>query len=134
MSTCTLFTPGTQLTLTLCLNEDSILLGVTVLEALRHPLQVQMLINEERQMLLLQACTVNDREAIVIPSMTLEYFVMSGRALLKRIRKLTGWMDDRPRVVLGRYLPTYNAIEFDLRSAQLLPLQMSLDYCPRHPS
>ena len=67
MSAYTSFTPGTQLTLTLCLDEDSILLGEPVLEALGHPRQVQMLINEERQMLLLQACTVNDREAIVIP-------------------------------------------------------------------
>jgi len=134
MSAYTSFTPSTQLTLTLCLDEDSILLGEPVLEALGHPRQVQMLINEERQMLLLQACTVNDREAIVIPPMTLEHFEMSGHALLKRIRKLTGWTDDRPRVVFGSYLPTHSAIVFDLHSAQLSPLQMPLDGCPRNPN
>ena len=134
MSAYTSFTPGTQLTLTLCLDEDSILLGEPVLEALGHPRQVQMLINEERQMLLLQACTVNDREAIVIPPMTLEHFEMSGHALLKRIRKLTGWTDDRPRVVFGSYLPTHCAVVFDLRTAQLSPLQMPLDGSAPNPS
>ena len=133
MSAYTSFTPDTQLTLTLCLDEDSILLGEAVLEALGHPRQVQMLINEERQMLLLQACTVNDREAIVIPPMILEHFEMSGHALLKRIRKLTGWTDSRPRVVFGSYLPTHSALVCDLHSAQLSPLQLPLDGRPRNP-
>lgn len=48
------------LTLTLCLEEDSILLNQAVLDTLQHPRQVQMLINEERQMLLVQACTIDD--------------------------------------------------------------------------
>ena len=134
MSNYTSYAPGAPLTLTLCLAEDSILLSDEILEALGHPRQVQMLINEERQMLLLQACTVNDREAIVIPPMTLEHFEMSGHALLKRIRKLTGWTDSRPRVVFGSYLPTHSAIVFDLHSAQLSPLQMPLDGSPRNPS
>lgn len=56
------------LTLTLCLEEDSILLNQAVLDTLQHPRQVQMLINEERQMLLVQACTIDDREAIVVPT------------------------------------------------------------------
>lgn len=77
MSNYTSYAPGAPLTLTLCLAEDSILLSDAILEALGHPCQVQMLINEERQMLLLQACTVNDREAIVIPPLTMEHFEMS---------------------------------------------------------
>ena len=88
---------------------------------------MQMLINEERKMLLLQACTVDDREAIVIPPMTLEHFEMSGHSLLRRIRRLTGWSDDRPRVVFGHYLPSHCAIVFDLHTAQLSPLQLPLD-------
>lgn len=134
MSVYTPSTPDTQLMLTLCLDEDSILLGESVLEALGHPRQVQMLINEERGMLLLQACTVDDREAIVIPPMTLEHFEMSGHALLRRIRRLTGWADDRPRVVFGSYLPTHCAIVFDLSTAQLSPLQMPLDGSMSNPS
>ena len=46
------------LTLTLCLEEDSILLNQAVLDTLQHPRQVQMLINEERQMLLVQALSL----------------------------------------------------------------------------
>ncbi len=119
--------PGALLALTLCLEEDSILIGEPVLEALGHPRQVQLLINEEQQMLLLQACTVNDREAIVIPPMTLEHFEMSGHALLRRIRRLTGWTDNSPRVVSGRFIPAHCAIVFDLRTARPSPVRMPPD-------
>ncbi len=105
------------LTLTLCLEEGSILFNKAVLDTLEHPKQVQMLINEERQMLLVQACTVDDREAIVIPAMT-SVFEMSGHSLLKRIRRLTGWTDDEPRTVFGTYIPSHNAIIFDLMTAK----------------
>ena len=121
------YTPGTPLTLTLCLEEDSILLNEAVLEALGHPRQVQMLINDWQQMLLIQACTVNDREAIVIPPLPMEHFEMSGHSLLRRIRRLTGWTDNRPRVVYGSFIPTHCAIVFDLHSAQLSTLQIPLD-------
>ena len=95
------------LTLTLCLEEDSILLNQAVLDTLQHPRQVQMLINEERQMLLVQACTIDDREAIVVPTTPMSQFEMSGH-----------WMDARPWVVYGTYIESHNAIVFDLNSAQ----------------
>ncbi len=121
------YVPGEPLMLTLCLEEDSILVSRAILETLQHPKQVQMLINEERQMLLLQACTVDDREAVVIPPDIMMQFEMSGHALLKRIRRLTGWNDDRPRVIYGNFIPSHNAIVFDLHTAQLAKLQIPLD-------
>ena len=127
MSEYNVFPPDPSLTLTLCLAEDSILLNQTVLEALGHPRQVQMLINEEQRTLLVLPCTVNDREAIVIPPLTMEHFEMSGHSLLRRIRRLTGWMDDRPRIVNGSFLPAHCAILFDLRTARLSPLGLPLD-------
>ena len=114
------------LMLTLCLEEDSILVSRAILEALNHPRQVQMLINEERQMLLLQACTVDDREAVVIPPVLMQQFEMSGHSLLKRIRRLTGWTDDRPREICGDYLPAHNVIVFDLMTAEPARLQSQL--------
>ena len=107
-----------SLTLTLCLEEGSILLNKAVLDVLGHPKQVQMLINEERQMLLVQACTVEDREAVVIQTAAITQFEMSGHSLLKRIRRLTGWMDERPRMVYGTFIPSHNAIVFDLTTAE----------------
>ena len=121
------YTPASPLTLTLCLAEDSILLNEAVLEALGHPRQVQMLINDDQQMLLIQACTVDDREAIVIPPLTMEHFEMSGHSLLRRIRKLTGWMDNQPRVVFGNFIPSHCAIVFDLHTARPSPVQIPLD-------
>ena len=78
-------------------------------------------------MLLLQACTVDDREAVVIPPDIMMQFEMSGHALLKRIRRLTGWNDDKPRVIYGNFIPSHNAIVFDLHTAQLAKLQIPLD-------
>lgn len=121
------YTGSEPLILTLCLEEDSILVSKAILEALEHPRQVQMLINEDRKMLLLQACTVDDREAVVIPPVPMQQFEMSGHSLLRRIRRLTGWTDERPRVIYGNYIPSHNAIVFDLRSAQPAQLQIPLD-------
>ncbi len=134
MSDYSSYTPGAPLSLTLCLAEDSILLSEVVLEALGHPRQVQMLINDEQLMLLLQACTVDDREAIVIPPLTMEHFEMNGHALLRRIRRLTGWTDNLPRVVYGNFIPTHCAVVFDLRSAELSPVRMPLDGSMGSPS
>ena len=128
------YAPGEPLMLTLCLEEDSILVSRAILETLQHPKQVQMLINEERQMLLLQACTVDDREAVVIPPDIMMQFEMSGHALLKRIRRLTGWNDDKPRVIYGNFIPSHNAIVFDLHTAQLAKLQIPLDRPSGKPS
>ena len=134
MSEYTAYAPGAPLALTLCLEEDSILLSEAILEALGHPRQVQMLINDDQLMLLLQACTVDDREAIVIPPMTLEHFEMSGHALLRRIRRLTGWTDNLPRVVYGNYIPSHCAIVFDLRTAEPSPVRLPLDGSMGNPS
>ena len=125
---------GEPLMLTLCLDEGSILVSKAILETLNHPQQVQMLINEERRMLLLQACTVDDREAVVIPTYPMQQFEMSGHALLKRIRRLTGWTDEQPRVVYGNYIGSHHAIVFDLNSAQPAQLRMPLNRAPGRPN
>lgn len=126
-------TMNEPLMLTLCLEEDSILVSKAILETLEHPKQVQMLINEERQMLLLQACTVDDREAVVIPPDTMVQFEMSGHALLRRIRRLTGWTNNQPRVIYGNYIASHQDIVFDLHTAQPAELQMPLDGSLNHP-
>ena len=122
------------LMLTLCLEENSILVSKAILEALDTPKQVQMLINDERRTLLLQACTVNNREAVIIPQSSFGQFEMSGQALLKRIRKLTGWADNLPRVVYGEYVPQHKVIVFDLMLARPVELGMSLDGETTRPS
>lgn len=112
------------LVMTLCPEEESILLNKTVLDQLGQPRQVQLLINEEQGMLLLKACSVEDREAVVIPQIPPDQFEVSGASLLKRIRRLTGWLDNCPRQIQGFSIPEYQAIAFDLRTAvpvQLMP-------------
>ena len=105
------------LVLTLCLEEGSILLNKNVLERLGQPQQVQILINEEQRMLLLKACSVEEREAVVVPSVPREQFEVSGQSLLRRIRRLIGWTDNCPRQILGNAIPEHEAITFDLQQA-----------------
>ena len=105
---------GEPMMLTLCMEEETILVSRAILEALEFPKQIQMLINDERGMLLLKSCTVHDREAVVIPQQPMLQFEVSGASLLRRVRRLTGWADDCPRVVYGNYLPQHRAIVFEL--------------------
>ena len=128
------YSGGEPLTLTLCLEEDSILVSRAILEALEHPKQVQMLINDERRMLLLQACSTEDREAVVVPPLAMQHFEMSGHSLLKRIRKITSWTDSRPRVVCGNYIPMHHAIVFDLCRAEPADFGIPLDGIPEKPN
>ena len=44
-------------------------------------------------------------------------FEIGGRSLLKKIRRITGWVNDEPRICNGEYLPMHQAIRFDLMSA-----------------
>ena len=108
--------------LTLNLMEDSILLNEGVLNALDWPRQVQIMINQEAKMLLLRACTMEDKQAVVIPAEHTDQFEISGRALLKKIRRMVGWEDNYPRICYGEYLPPHQAIRFDLTNATPIDL------------
>ena len=106
--------------LTLNLTEDSILLNEGVLDALDWPRQVQIMINREEKMLLLRACTIDDQQAVVVPEERAVQFEISGRSLLRKIRKMVGWEDNRMRVCTGDYLPAHQAVRFSLADAQVL--------------
>ena len=108
--------------LTLNLMEDSILLNEGVLDALDWPRQVQLMINQDAKMLLLRACTIEDKQAVVIPPDRVEQFEISGRSLVRKIRRLVGWNDDCPRLCYGEYLPTHQAIRFNLMEAEAVDL------------
>ena len=86
---------------------------------------MQLLINPDQHILLLKACSMEDREAVVVPAIPLEQFEVSGSSLLKKIRKITGWTDSRPRQIVGRFIPEYVAITFDLNAA--VPVQIRGD-------
>lgn len=110
--------------LTLNLMEDSILLNGGILDALDWPQQVQIMINKEEKMLLLRACSVEDQQAVVIPSESESVMQceISGRSLLRKLRKLVGWEDDSPRICYGEYLPSHQAIRFNLMAAEPVDL------------
>ena len=124
---------GGRLSLMLDLKEDSLYMGRDVLELLGSPRQIQMMLNKEQKKLLLQACTIDDREAVVVPPQPSLFFQMSGKSLLKKIRKLTGWNDDRPRILYGEKVPGHAAVIFDLKTAELTKFGR-LDSEETHPS
>ena len=105
------------LALTLSLEDDSILVGRDVLEVLGYPKQLQLMFNDTQKKILLQACTIDDKGAVVVPPQPMLYFAVSGHSLLKRIRKITGWQDNDPRTLEGFQVPGRLAIVFDLQTA-----------------
>ena len=107
-----------ELAVVLDLKEDSIYVGQEVLEALGAPRQIQMMINPQQKKILIQACTVEDRDAIVVPPQPMLFFEMSGQSLLKRIKKITSWSDDQSQILYGERVPGYTAIVFDLMTAE----------------
>lgn len=111
--------------ITLNLMEDSILLNKGVLDALEWPKQIQLMINRDEKMLLLRACTIDDLQAVVMPDERLAQFEISGRSLLKKIRRLVGWNDDLPRICYGEYLPAHQAVRFPLTEAQTVYMNLS---------
>lgn len=111
---------SSSIILTLNLVDNSILLNEGILDALDWPRQVQVMINGEKKMLLLRACSIDDEQALVMPSERVSQFEISGRSLIKRIRHMLGWEDDHPRMCYGEYLPAHQAIRFNLQEAQLL--------------
>ena len=104
--------------LTLNLADDTILLNDGVLDALDWPRQVQILINQETKQLVLRACSIEDKQALVMPSERVLQFEISGRSLLRKIRQMVGWDDDCPRLCYGEYLPAHQAIRFNLMEAE----------------
>ena len=55
---------------------------------------------------------------------SISQFEMSGHSLLRRIRRLTGWTDERPRMVYGTFIASHNAIVFDLTTAEPTDLEL----------
>ena len=108
--------------LTLNLADDTILLNDGVLDALDWPRQVQILINQETKQLVLRACSIEDKQALVMPSERVLQFEISGRTFLKKVRHLIGWEDNVPRMVYGEYLPAHQAVRFNLAEAEPLEL------------
>ena len=108
--------------LTLNLRDNMIVLGEGVLNALDRPQQVQLLLNKEEKMLLLRACTMEDQQALVVPEGDISLCEISGRSLLRKIRKMVGWEGNEPRVCAGEYLPAHQAIRFSLADAQVMDI------------
>ena len=109
--------------ITLNLEDDTILLNEGVLEALDRPHQVQVLVNMDEKALMLRACTVDDQQAVVIPEENTTQFEISARYFLHKIRILAGWADSRPRMCYGEYLPSHQAVIFDLTAAETLDVE-----------
>ena len=114
---------NSKIFITLNLLDNSILLNEGVLNALDWPRQVQLLINNDEKMLVLRACTVEDRQAVVVPDEHITQFEISERTLFKKIKRLLGWEDECPRMCYGEYLPAHQAIRFDLKQAQTVSLE-----------
>ena len=106
-----------NLILTFAMGDGTITLNGGIIEALGHPKQVQIRLDEENCQLMLRACDLEEDQAVVVQE---EMPQVGGRRLLKRISGLAGWREPGDRYVYGVYLPDYGAAIFNLRDARLL--------------
>lgn len=116
---------SSSIILTLNLIDDSILLNEGILDALDWPRQVQVMVNKDSKMLLIRACSVEDEQALVMPSDHVLQFEISARSFLKGIRHVVGWDDDQPRMCYGEYLPAHQAVRFNLIEAVPLEIEQT---------
>jgi hypothetical protein len=117
--------PEPQVTLLLTLNfkEDAMMLNDGILDVLERPKQVQILLNEESKMLALRSCDMDSRQAVLLPEERTLQVEIGGRSLLRRIKKMTGWKTDQPRVCIGSPVPEYRAVCFALEDAIVIDSQ-----------
>ena len=114
-----------QIILTLNIPEDSILLNEGLLEALDWPRQVQILINEDEHMLILRSCSIDDRQAVIVPEESTVQCEIGSRSFLRRIRHMLGWTDKCPRLCYGEYMPAHQAVRFNLDEAEPMEIQQT---------
>ena len=112
-----------SLILTLCLQENTLLISNAIIEQLGSPSLIQIRMNEADKSLLINPCEYGVRGAVVVPDNPLYQLEMPDRSLIRRIQRITEWMDDNPRVLYGVFIPKLNAVYFSLDTAQYGILQ-----------
>ena len=111
------------LMLTLCMEENTLLISNGVLGQLGSPPMIQIRISESDRSLLVQPCEYGTRGAIVVPDRQMYQLETPADMLVRHIRRITGWMDNNPRVLCGVHIPQLNAVYFGLDTAQFAVLQ-----------
>ena len=111
------------LMLTLCMEENTLLISNGVLRQLGSPPMIQIRISESDRSLLVQPCEYGTRGAIVVPDRQMYQLETPADMLVRHIRRITGWMDNNPRILCGVHIPQLNAVYFGLDTAQFAVLQ-----------
>ena len=101
-----------SLILTLCVQENTLLISNAIIEQLGSPSLIQIRMNEEDKSLLVNPCEYGVRGAVVVPENRKYQLEMPDRSLIRRIQRITEWPDDNPRVLCGVFIPRLNAIYF----------------------
>ncbi len=112
-----------SLILTLCLQENTLLMNNAIIEQLGSPSLIQIRMNEADKSLLVNPCEYGVRGAVVVPGNRKYQLEMPDRSLIRRIQRITEWPDDNPRVLCGVFIPRHNAVYFSLDTAQYAILQ-----------
>ena len=99
-----------SLILTLCMQENTLLISNAIIEQLGSPSLIQIRMNEEDKSLLVNPCEYGVRGAVVVPENRKYQLEMPDRSLIRRIQRITEWPDDNPRVLCGVFIPRLNAI------------------------
>ena len=97
---------------------EVITLDEDIIEILGKPKQVQLLINEERKMLLLRACEMDEQQAVVVPGGINPKLEIGASSFLKKIDRLMNWGNYEKHSCKGDYLPSQQVVLFNLNNSR----------------
>ena len=78
-----------SLILTLCMQENTLLISNAVIEQLGSPSLIQIRMNEADKSLLITPCEYGIRGAVVVPDNHMYQLEMPDRSLIRRIQRIT---------------------------------------------
>ena len=107
-----------MLLLTINAKDNTLIVSKETLEALGCPEYVQLHMNEKNRTLALAACAMEDRQALIVNADHYMMYEIGAHNLIRRIRRLSGWEDEKSRVAFGIHVPEHNAVVFSLSAMQ----------------
>ena len=90
------------------------------IDAIGQPRFVQFLIDPDTKKLYMRGTDTRENNCLVIPSESSRKkngYVLHGKYFIKKISALVGWDIDRPHILVGVFMPSQNAVVFDLSKA-----------------
>ena len=99
---------------------DKIQVYKQAIVVLGTPRFVQFLIDPDAKRLYMRGTNTRENNCLVVPPENARKkngYVLHGQYFIKKISELVGWSLDMPHILIGVYIPSQNAVVYDLSKA-----------------